>query len=211
MPSEPWLRCTDVPASMACSIGKARPVLGGAADFGHSMKIPDVESTIGQLEVAISATDKNASKMLQYVVTKASTMKPGETIAIPLGWSNPSLPASGQRMIGSLHCVSNDSFSLGVTNCGSGSEWHPMRLSEPLAHKEHVATLWLEDIPAHRVQDSTTWFMLLRLLLYPSESNTASQLYDKVLPALNEKPLLANLRGEDDWRELPYRFPSKEG
>lgn len=50
----------------------------------------------------------------------------------------------------------------------------------------------LRDIPVQRATNPTFWFLATRSLCFPSKLNSCKTLYEKLLPFLNRKPLLAN-------------------
>ena len=53
--------------------------------------------------------------------------------------------------------------------------------------------LELRDIPCGRVYDSAFWLMLMRMTAFPRSTNGATLLYERLLPFLNTRPILANV------------------
>lgn len=56
-----------------------------------------------------------------------------------------------------------------------------------------VASLQLMDVPAYRVRDSSFWTLAYRQLVYARADNGPKQLYERLLPYLNSRPLLSNV------------------
>ena len=58
----------------------------------------------------------------------------------------------------------------------------------------------LHDVPAMRVTDTCFWFMIYRMMVYPDEANGPKLFYERLLPYLNSKPLMANIDEATPWR-----------
>ncbi len=71
-------------------------------------------------------------------------------------------------------------------------KYHPVSLdSSPDVHYKLV--FLLDEIPQQKILDSSFWFMLLRMQIWPSESHNAALLYETLLPFLSGKPLAATV------------------
>ena len=60
----------------------------------------------------------------------------------------------------------------------------------------------LYDIPRSRIADSSIWFLMLRGLVYPGE-NGPKDVYETLLPYLNQRPLLDNFDYNYSARPVP--------
>lgn len=56
-----------------------------------------------------------------------------------------------------------------------------------------VASLQLMDVPAYRIRDSSFWTLAYRQLVYARPDNGPQELYERLLPYLNSRPLLSNV------------------
>ena len=144
-----------------------------------------------------------------------SKIEPHQQIVLPGGWQQP----EGKSHI-CLYIVRNcggDRFSFTICNTGDGLEYHPSSFdqSSGLQLKQLAMTIW--DIPSERLLDSSFWVLLFRMQVYPDKRNCASLLYEKLLPALNSRPLWSNLDlGPAEYLQVPdlntssqYHFLSK--
>lgn len=65
----------------------------------------------------------------------------------------------------------------------------------------------LEDVAPEVVKDSAFWFVLLRMLVFPTKTNGAAAIYETLLPMLNRRPLLTNAvdagSGPQGWHPIP--------
>ena len=90
-------------------------------------------------------------------------------------------------------------------NLGEGLEYHPISASFPPKMKQKLAFI-VDDIPIERLIDSNFWFFLFRLQVWPSPTHNARALYEILIPALNAKPVLANINSSEplmEWKSLP--------
>lgn len=56
-----------------------------------------------------------------------------------------------------------------------------------------VASLLLKDVPGYRVRDSSFWTLAYRQLVHARPDNGPQNLYERLLPYLNARPLLSNV------------------
>lgn len=135
-------------------------------------------------------------------VSLINNIQPHQQIVLPGGWQQP----DGVSHV-CLYIVRNcggDKFSFTVCNTGDGLEYHPSSFdqSSGLQLKQIAMTIW--DIPSDRLMDSSFWVLLFRMQVYPNKRNNAGFLYEKLLPALNSRPLWSNLDlGPAEYLEVP--------
>jgi hypothetical protein len=135
-------------------------------------------------------------------VSLITHVQPHQQLVLPGGWQQP----EGKAHL-CLYIVRNcgdDKFSFTVCNTGDGLEYHPSSFdqSSGLQLKQIALTIW--EIPSVRLLDSSFWVLLFRMQVYPDKKHTASLLYEKLLPALNSRPLKSNLDlGPAEFLEVP--------
>lgn len=56
-----------------------------------------------------------------------------------------------------------------------------------------VASLLLKDVPGYRVRDSSFWTLAYRQLVHARPDNGPRDLYERLLPYLNTRPLMSNI------------------
>jgi hypothetical protein len=88
-----------------------------------------------------------------------------------------------------------------VQTLGSGLEYHPSSAAH-LPYIKRKLALVVDDIPVAKLHDSSFWFMLMKMQVWPlpTEMRGAKVLYETLLPYLNHKPLFQNMIGEDRQR-----------
>mmetsp|Transcript_70630 Transcript_70630/g.197306 ORF Transcript_70630/g.197306 Transcript_70630/m.197306 type:complete len:905 (-) Transcript_70630:1623-4337(-) len=88
-------------------------------------------------------------------------------------------------------------FEFAVCNTGEGLEHHPLR-PEPTSSQMHTnLSFAVKGISEGSIVDGAFWFVLYRMACFSSEKNTASMLYENILPWLNQKPINANIPESD--------------
>ena len=81
-------------------------------------------------------------------------------------------------------------YTLAVCSHSSSLEsYHPSRFDPTTGTAQHATPLLLRDIPASRVCDGAFWYFAL---LADAKVMSTAQLYEKLMPYLNSKPLMAN-------------------
>jgi hypothetical protein len=106
--------------------------------------------------------------------------------------------------------TSHSTFAFAVINSGKGLEYHPSSYTNafeepPTLQKQMVVIA--EDVPAERILDGAFWYMLYKMVVWPAHIHTAEVLYEKLLSALNAKPLTANYSSGAQsvrWRAPPH-------
>eukprot|EP01047_Picozoa_sp_COSAG01_P124736 COSAG01_NODE_53745_length_337_cov_0.478992_1_plen_112_part_11 len=76
----------------------------------------------------------------------------------------------------------------------------PANMSLAAARVCHMS---VPQVPAARVTDTVFWFMIYRMMVYPSPDHGPKVFYERLLPYLNSKPLMANV----DADTTPWRCP----
>jgi hypothetical protein len=69
---------------------------------------------------------------------------------------------------------------------------------------KRMLSLVLESVPYDRIKDASFWFMIYRMMVYPAEDNGPKVFYERLLPYLNSKPLMANVDKTTPWRQPPH-------
>ena len=135
-------------------------------------------------------------------VSLITHIQPHQQIYLPGGWQQPE--GKSHLCLYILRNCGNDKFSFTVCNTGDGLEYHPSSFdpSSGLQLKQIAMTIW--DIKSERILDSSFWVLLFRMQVYPNKNNNACLLYEKLLPALNSRPLWSNLDcGPAEYLEVP--------
>ena len=80
-----------------------------------------------------------------------------------------------------------------VSNGGAGIEYHPRTVHAESGGMLVNVPLHLRDVPRRRATDPTWWLLVTRALIFPDPSNGPSELYERLLPHLNGRPVLADV------------------
>ena len=188
-----------IPAGWANPGPTARSVLD------QQLEIQKVRGDSGERQTSNAATVASLSRFCSCVLLSlfqdpklATAVKP-EMLNMQLG-----------QHVGVAHwilCVLDrphtDHFRLAIINqtVGSGLEYHPSSATHQPYIKRKLAFV-IDDIPVARLHDSSFWFMLMKMQVWPMDKdmNGAKWLYETLLPYLNNKPLYSNMIGEDKFR-----------
>jgi len=165
----------------------------------------------------MAACEKNDSKFLEVLNLVSSELKSlseGDVLVIPGGWRS----TSQMHLV--LYVVSrkdSSTFTFSICNnsnndlIDSGMQYHPSKADPVGVKTKYVTSIKLDTVPLEKITDSWIWFMLLRMLAYPSAENTPKMLYEKLLPFLNSCPLKSNLvEAELEFRSLPHNKDSSK-
>ena len=60
----------------------------------------------------------------------------------------------------------------------------------------------LREVESAKLEDGSFWFALLHGLCFPHKKNGPATIYERLIPYLNRRKLMANAT-EADWRSLP--------
>jgi len=133
------------------------------------------------------------------VVSRVRSLGPGEALVL----SRPS-PLPGEKDDNArIHYVVHRNavapagcdYSLAVCTMSTAAlEYHPAKVDPATGSLSHATPLLLRDIPSVRLCDGAFWY--LALLVEHKDLAHASALYERLLPALNGRPLLSNWSNE---------------
>jgi hypothetical protein len=136
---------------------------------------------------------------LGTVVSRVRSLGPGEALVL----SRPS-PLPGEKDDNArIHYVvyrnpvapAGCDYSLAVCTMSTAAlEYHPAKVDPATGSLSHATPLLLRDIPSVRLCDGAFWY--LALLVEHKDLAHASALYERLLPALNGRPLLSNWSNE---------------
>lgn len=167
-------------------------------------------------------TNPNASRFYLFLgtlVQKIQGLEEGDFLFFPGGWETTHAKepkAVKQRSIESKlendqmgnknsQCVvyillrRKNSFSFSVTNCTSPAVYHVDGFDTETGKEKRILALNFTNIPIDRLTDSSFWFFLFKLKVYPHESHTPEFLYETLLPYLNRMPLKLTLAKQ--WKQ----------
>jgi hypothetical protein len=152
--------------------------------------------------VGLKNVDAAFLNLMNMFVPLIGNMRSYQQLVIPGGWST-LLTTSGDIKTHShlvlyvLKNQGNGTWSFTVCNMGpEGLEYHPSSIDEDSGREMKQLALTIWDIPSERIMDSTFWTLVFRMQIYPHRRHGAQLLYEHLLPALNSRPLLSNMRHE---------------
>jgi hypothetical protein len=128
----------------------------------------------------------------KQIVVKLKMMKPGDCFVMPGGWSctEPTEYHIVLYVVTKAKNLANqDVFHFAVVNTGAGLEHHLQQVDPNTGHLYQNLAYTFRDIPAEKLIDGGFWFLLYRLLCFPSPTTNASALYGILLPWLTGVPL----------------------
>jgi len=127
---------------------------------------------------------------LSALLDRIRTLRAGELMMIPGGWANDD---GGAAVIFTIHRLPAN-FVVSITNCGDGIEYHPVQADPAKDAFTHMHTVQLMEVPIATALDSSAWALLFRPLIFPTEASKAKDMiYNKILPMMNTRPLLASV------------------
>eukprot|EP00937_MAST-01D_sp_MAST-1D-sp2_P002013 g2013.t1 len=143
-----------------------------------------------------SNDDLRFEQFLQMLVARLKMMMPGDMFILPGGWSSEGDANHTHMCVYILQRRSDDRSMcrFAVCNTGDGDTFHPARVDIGNGKIRRMLSLEFDDVPFERVRDSSFWFMVYRLLVYPSPSHGPRVLYEALLPHLSLRPVVANAR-----------------
>ena len=139
----------------------------------------------------VGARDNNLFvSFLSALLDRVKQLRAGEIIMIPGGWAN---EEGGAAVIFTIHRLPQH-FVVSVTNCGDGLEYHPIQADPAKDAFRYINTIQLMEVPIAIAMDSAAWALLFRPLIFPQEADKAKDMiYNKVLPMMNGRPLMASV------------------
>lgn len=148
------------------------------------------------LEPAVGA-QADSSKAFEYlttVVARLRSLGPGEALVLSRPSPLPGEKDGSGRVLYLVHrnaaAPIGSDFTVAVcTSSSAALGHHPARVDPATGALQHAAPLLLRDVPLAKVCDGAFWYLAL---IVEQKGWTANLLYERLLPALNNKPLLAN-------------------
>lgn len=125
-----------------------------------------------------------------------SSMDNGESVVLPCGWCRRKKGVAENfafPMV--LHKRPDSTFALAACNTGEGSEYYPVSPQEWTGELRRAQSMAFYKIEKDMISSSSFWFVLMRMLVYPSKQNGPKDIYERLLPGLSRKPLLKNQIG----------------
>ena len=127
---------------------------------------------------------------LAALLDRIRMLRAGELLMVPGGWSN---EEGGAAVIYTIHRLPAN-FVVSLTNCGDGVEFHPVQADPAKDGFRYIHTIQLMEVPITVAHDSSTWALLFRPLMFPTEAAKAKDMiYNKILPMMNGRPLMASV------------------
>jgi len=141
--------------------------------------------------IPIGSKDNNLFvSFLSAFLDRVKQLRAGELLMVPGGWANDD---GGAAVIYTIHRLPTQ-FVVSLTNCGDGLEYHPVQADPAKDAFKHIFTVQLMEVPMTVALDSSTWALLFRPLVFPHTAEKAKDIiYNKVLPMMNSRPLLASV------------------
>ena len=162
--------------------------------------------------VGVKNVDAAFLNLLNLFVPLLGNMRSHQQLVIPGGWSTlvqgtGDIKTSSHLMLYVLKNQGDSTWSFTVCNLGpEGLEYHPSSIDEDSGREMKQLALTIWNIPSDRILDSSFWTLLFRMQIYPHRRNGPQLLYEHLLPALNSRPLLSNMRNETiEFLPLPSR------
>ena len=150
---------------------------------------------------SMSTNDPNRLyETILQIVLKLKMMREGECMVLPGGWSCTEPPAEyhvvlyvitkarGPALAGE-GTKGPEVFHFSVVNTGSGLEHHLQHVDPATGHILQNLAFTFRNVPSEKLVDGSFWFLLYRLLCFPSPTTSAAALYGVLLPWLNGVPL----------------------
>ncbi|PRP79727.1 hypothetical protein PROFUN_12661 [Planoprotostelium fungivorum] len=157
---------------------------------------------------ARSSSEEKFVIFLSNLHQRIATMAVGRFLLIPGGWAN---DQEGDGYLLYLLERRSDSFSFTIINTNSMgiSYYHPVK-GGPSGNLVYKLSITIDNISVEKLTDSSFWFFLMRLQIWPVNMNDCQTIYEVLLPSLNAKPLSATLHSNVDgttvnspWRTAP--------
>eukprot|EP00960_Hanusia_phi_P029240 747854-Hanusia_phi.AAC.2 len=159
-----------------------------------------------------SKNEQHALEYINGIVTRIKALPTKAFTFIPAGWAD---GKDDYSVLIVIERTSSDILNVAICNTGpEGLSYHPIRANvADSANMQYKMTMVFQDIPENKLTDSSFWFMLSRMLVWPNEENKAKLLYETFLPHLNLRPLMATqaLNDKDDILNTGWTVPPQGG
>jgi hypothetical protein len=155
----------------------------------------------------VSQDVDNAQTFLLDFVRKLDSLRPGQRLVVPGGWSS---PTGGHAVIYTIFCDPSAStststnsaedlaaaaaaagtdapacmYSFCVSNTGDGVNYHPRIDCEYYPKSKHQCAILFRDVPRHRLVEKALWYMLFKMKVTSDSSHGPEMLYEVLLPHL---------------------------
>lgn len=159
-----------------------------------------------------SKSEQQCLEFVHGIITRIKALPSGGHIMAPGGWADKTEDFS---LIFIIERVSTDKLTLAVCNSGpDGLGYHPIKADVlNAANMKYKMSLVFEDVPDARLCDSSFWFLVSRMHVWPGETHNAKMLYEMLLPGLNQRTLAATqaLNIEADLPNTGWSVPPQGG
>jgi len=159
-----------------------------------------------------SKSEQQCLEFVHGIITRIKALPVGGHIMAPGGWAD---TTEDFALIFIIERVTTDRLTLAVCNSGpDGLSYHPIKADLlNAANMKYKMSLVFEDVPDARLCDSTFWFLVSRMHVWPAETHNAKMLYEMLLPGLNQRTLAATqaLNIEADLPSTGWSVPPQGG
>jgi hypothetical protein len=157
--------------------------------------------------------DAKFHAFLTLVVGRVHNLRLGNLMLVPAGWTH---DENGDHLIMVALRRQEKAWSFAIINTGmdphQGLEYHAAKPDLGSGTIKRNLAFSVFDVHPEKLKQSSFWMVLLWPLVYPTARNGPGDIYDRLLPYLNERPLMANIPTtctQDevppvDWRTLPH-------
>ena len=144
---------------------------------------------------------------LEQLVPMVQAVRTGGELVVPAAWER-----DGPAFLLICHRYDEGHFNVAVCNWGPGIDRHPARLHPATGGTQRTPSLDLKGVERERLIDSGFWLLVFRMLYLPqSTPRGPALLYDGLLPALTDMPVLAQLAGPQPASQLRWHDPPLSG
>lgn len=153
-----------------------------------------------------SRNDAYLLEVLREIHQRISMLPVNASMMVPGGWLQDISGEGHSVMYVVTRNASSFSFAIVNTSCDSvadGTKYHALDMSHS-PHTHYKCIFLVEDVSLSRLMDSSVWFMLLRMTVYPSPTHNCEMLYEQCVPLLNQRPLSAIICDHNDETTREY-------
>lgn len=122
--------------------------------------------------------------LIQDLCDAVSTLDPGSRLILPGGWSCRTGSGHAVMYVIERSKTSPASFDFTVCNTGCGIQYHKRDAVSAVPKTKYQTALNCHDIPIDRIASPDVWYMILQLIIVPSDLNGEKILYEVILPHL---------------------------